>query len=732
MNKSINAQLQCGLAVVNKKQQKQERRRGTRSSFFVAAVVVFLVFGVACFDTSTAFVATSTSSSSSSSSSSPKFYCGHSSIIVPSTSLFMSTTEKQQTDESVDTKMNNNGNNEPEQYTSEQLKSALNSLLDGSDDPDHDGRHLFGYGNPDHKLSKLQTVTATRMLDYERYLSGEDVPSEAELTTQMNKFWNDHGPILNLQGVIEQQAPRMALAAEFKRASPSKGNIAVHLDAGEQATKYATAGADIISVLTEPRWFLGSLEDMTQVRLATTKAAAAASRQRPAVLRKEFTTSKYQITEALASGADTILLIVAVLPQNLLKELIDHARSFGMEPLVEVHADSELDVALQAGAKVIGVNNRNLHTFEMDLHTTEHVADLMNQRGYHFDHSSTPSQDENSSNNDRYTLCSLSGMSTAWDVDRYRRINVGMCLIGESLMRAADPQAAIASLCLDPSDWEKTRSSSMAGGAYTGGTKLVKICGVTNPEDAIVACQAGANLIGVIFVPKSKRCVSADQARAVVDAVRSFGERKAALPLRLIDSTNQSALSQLVANARSLEEAARQPLVVGVFQNQSPEFIREMVDACGLDLVQLHGKEGMEAASAKINGVPAIRVVDIETDPETGNASSKAVDTVLESITTEPLAILLDTSIKGAQAGGGTGVTFNWSIAEKIQNAGLPVIIAGGLTPDNVADAVGSTRPWGVDVSSGVEAQPGTKDHGMVRAFVQSARKAAIEANKGF
>ena len=116
----------------------------------------------------------------------------------------------------------------------------------------------------------------------------------------------------------------------------------------------------------------------------------------------------------------------------------------------------------------------------------------------------------------------------------------------------------------------------------------------------------------------------------------------------------------------------------------------------------------------------------------TGKASSTAVDAVLSSITTDPLAILLDTSIKGSQAGGGTGVTFDWGIAEKIQNAGLPVIIAGGLTPENVAEAVQSTRPWGVDVSSGVEAQPGTKNHDSVRSFVHGARKAATEANKGF
>lgn len=551
-------------------------------------------------------------------------------------------------------------------------------------------------------------------------------PSEEVLKTKIETFWKEHGTILNLQSVIQKQSPSMALAAEFKRASPSKGDIAVGLDAGEQATKYASAGANIISVLTEPRWFKGSLDDMTSVRLQTTNQEGY---ERPAVLRKEFTTSKYQITEAIAAGADTILLIVAVLPQHLLKELIDHARSFGMEPLVEVHADSELEVALQAGAKVIGVNNRNLHTFQMDLHTTEHVAELLTKQGCVFDHT-------NDAEKSQYTICSLSGMSTAFDVDRYRQINVGMCLIGESLMRAADPRAAIASLCLDPNEFAK--SASLAGGAYTGGTKLVKVCGVTNADDAKVACQAGANLIGIIFVPKSKRCVTKEQAKEVVDAVRTFGERTNRLSLSTktkgtnVDDSSSSPLKQLISNARALEDVSRRPMVVGVFQNQEEEFIREMVQECGLDLVQLHGKEGMAATNENICSVPAIRVVDIETDPETGAAASDAAEKLLDSITTDPVAILLDTSIKGTKDGGGTGVTFDWSIAEKIQNAGLPVIIAGGLTPDNVQDAVLSTRPWGIDVSSGLEATPGRKDHDKVKKFVEGARKAAIEASKGF
>lgn len=601
-------------------------------------------------------------------------------------------------------------------YTDAQLQQALDSLLEGSTNTDHDARHIFGYKDTLHKLSKLQSITATRILDYQNVMAADQATALADLEQQAKAFRAKHGDVLNLQNVIQSLAPRMALAAEFKRASPSKGDIATHLLAGEQAQTYATAGANIISVLTEERWFKGSLSDMTDARLETLE-------QRPAILRKDFLCNKYMIAEAAAAGADTILLIVAVLPQHVLKEFIDYSRSLGMEPLVEVHADAELDVALEAGAKVIGVNNRNLHTFEMDLATSERVAEQLALRGLSFSHED-PQAD--------YTLCALSGMSTAADVHRFRQAGLGMCLIGESLMRAADPAQAIADLCLNPSDYENQQSKLGAGGAYTAGCQIVKVCGITRPEDALVACRAGANLIGVIFAPKSKRCVTTEQAKAVVEAVRGFGERRQRESLPPAP-TGASPLGSLATTAQQLATASRRPLVVGVFQNQEQYFIQEMVDECGLDLIQLHGREGFAAANREnYGGVPAIRVVDIVVDPETGKAAENAVETILENLTNDPVAVLLDTAIKGQKEGGGTSTTFDWSIAERVQAKGLPVLIAGGLEASTVSDCVGRTRPLGVDVSSGVEASPGIKDHDKVTAFVKNARKAATEARKGF
>jgi len=623
------------------------------------------------------------------------------------------------------------------QYTDKQLQDALNSFYGGPDNASN-CKHIFGYNNPNHELSMLQKITATTILDYDTKLSSTSttaVPSIEELLQTAKEFHNTNGSILQLQHIIQGKSPSMALAAEFKRASPSKGDIAPNLNAGDQATTYYEAGACVISVLTEERWFKGSLDDLQNARLKTTTAANDKTNEsilRPAILRKDFITSTYQIAEAAAYGADTILLIVATTPSNILKELINYARSIGMEPLVEVHALIELDVAIECGAKVIGVNNRNLHTFQLDLGTTDKIASELSKRGLTFHHDNNCSKE--GEEKPQLSLCALSGMSSSHDVNRYRAVGVGMCLIGESLMRSSDPSLAIQGLCLNPKDYEASQST--AGGAYTGGTKIIKVCGITNSEDALVACRSGANLIGVIFAEKSKRKVSIEQATEIVNAVRKFGERSARVTIDTVKENSSSAVSTLVAKSHALERASIRPLVVGVFQNSPLDVVKDTVEKCGLDLLQLHGSEGMAAAnSTNFGGVPALRVVDIELGNDGSSSSDKSdvAANIIKQVTSDPIAILLDTSIKGDKhGGGGTGKTFDWTIAESIQSMGLPVIIAGGLAPTNIGEAVGNVRPWGVDVAGGVEASPGVKDHNKVEMFVGGAKKAAAEASKGF
>ncbi|KAH9923662.1 indole-3-glycerol phosphate synthase [Fomitopsis serialis] len=207
--------------------------------------------------------------------------------------------------------------------------------------------------------------------------------------------------------------PSLSLMAEIKRASPSKGDIAPFVNPAQQALLYAQAGASVISVLTEPTWFKGSLLDM---RLA--RQAVDGLRDRPAILRKEFVFSEYQIAEARLWGADTVLLIVAMLAQEQLQRLYAYAVSLGMEPLVEVNNAREMARR--------GVNNRNLHDFSVDMGTTSGLVDMVREKDV--------------------LLCALSGIKGPEDVVVYKEQGVNAVLVGESLMRAADTTAFIKEL----------------------------------------------------------------------------------------------------------------------------------------------------------------------------------------------------------------------------------------------------------------------------------------------
>lgn len=221
----------------------------------------------------------------------------------------------------------------------------------------------------------------------------------------------------------------MALLAEIKRASPSKGDFtdASSPSSPSIALSYALAGASVISVLTEPNWFKGSLEDMRAVR-----AALDSLPNRPAVLRKDFIFDKYQIDEARAYGADTLLLIVAMLTDEKLAELYKYSLSRGMEPLVEVNNAEELARALDVGAKVIGVNNRNLHDFEVDMGTTSRMADVIKEKY--------------GAAGQQVILIALSGITGRADVERYAAQGVQGVLVGEHLMRAHDKGAFVREL----------------------------------------------------------------------------------------------------------------------------------------------------------------------------------------------------------------------------------------------------------------------------------------------
>jgi phosphoribosylanthranilate isomerase len=206
----------------------------------------------------------------------------------------------------------------------------------------------------------------------------------------------------------------------------------------------------------------------------------------------------------------------------------------------------------------------------------------------------------------------------------------------------------------------------------------VKICGITNLEDARIAVEGGADFLGFIFYPKSPRYVTPKQVREIVTQLRS-----------------QSPIPN--------------PHLVGVFVDQRPEIIAQTLDFCGLDYAQLHGAEPPEAVTTLMErGLGVIKAFRVRDEAA-----------LVEIERYRATAYLLDAYVPGQP--GGTGHTFDWTLAVQAKGYG-PVILAGGLTPDNVAGAVHTIQPWGVDVSSGVEAAPGCKDPHKVRRFIAIAK----------
>jgi indole-3-glycerol phosphate synthase / phosphoribosylanthranilate isomerase len=477
---------------------------------------------------------------------------------------------------------------------------------------------------------------------------------------------------------------RVRLIAELKRASPSKGILAPHLDLFQVAEIYVQNGASAISVLTDEKFFMGRLETLGQLRFVRQVQVP--------LLRKDFIVDAVQLYESRAYGADAILLIAAALPDDKhFADLHALALELGLTPLVEVHNEAETARALKLkDIHIIGINNRNLATFDLSLETTARIRPMI------------PAE---------ISVVAESGIFTKNDVQRLAKANVDAILVGEALVTSEDIAAKVRELAgfsviVSPSgaggeaisrtvtgiassgtapssqhlhSLAPTRQARCASGAsVTGQVNMtkIKICGIKTVNDALAAMDAGADLIGFNFYSKSPRCIDVGKCRDIMSVMRKYG----------------------------------QITYVGVFVNASAEEVRATMDTCGLNLAQLHGNESSEMLRS-LNGraFKAFRGIPV-------SLNSFARD--------EAPAFLLDASVKGSY--GGTGSMADWDGAAELAKH-YPILLAGGLTPQNVADAVKQVRPWGVDVASGVESTPGRKDPARMKAFVQAVKGLASE-----
>ncbi|KAL3230412.1 Multifunctional tryptophan biosynthesis protein [Nakaseomyces bracarensis] len=284
------------------------------------------------------------------------------------------------------------------------------------------------------KLSKVTSTTGASgsILDKIYAQRREDVEEQSRTPGFTRKDMEENlklglaPPVNNFYDKLKSSKSRAVVLAEVKRASPSKGDICIDAVAAEQGLKYARAGAAAISVLTEPHWFKGSIQDLINIRRAVDNEFRDKPTERPCILRKEFIFSEYQILEARLAGADTVLLIVKMLTKEELANLYKFAKQLDLEPLVEVNSKEELDIAIDIGSKVIGVNNRDLHSFNVDLNTTSALI------------SHVPSGT---------LLIALSGITSPSDAENYKKDGVHGFLVGEALMRSEKPGKFISALC---------------------------------------------------------------------------------------------------------------------------------------------------------------------------------------------------------------------------------------------------------------------------------------------
>ncbi|KAF6231218.1 hypothetical protein HO173_010550 [Letharia columbiana] len=521
------------------------------------------------------------------------------------------------------------------------------------------------------KPSILEEIFAHRKTAVE---AQKQIPSQRPSDLQASYDLGIAPPQISFPERLRRSQYSLSLMAEVKRASPSKGDIAPHICAAEQARKYALAGASVISVLTEPEWFKGSVEDLRAVRQSLDGMP-----NRPAVLRKEFVFDEYQILEGRLAGCDSVLLIVKMLDEETLKRLYLFSKSLEMEPLVEVNTPDEMKIAIQLGAQVIGVNNRDLTTFKVDLETTSRLMDKV------------PNET---------VVCALSGISGADDVKSYRSQGVGAVLVGEALMRAGRPDEFASRLL---------GSSEPTEHGHERHDVLVKICGTRTPEAAKVAAVAGADMIGIILVEGRKRCVSTESALAIAEAVRTTpksGTRRSPV-LSPEDSLKASQYFEYTTKFFRREDRA---LLVGVFQNQPLSYILGQVKLLNLDVVQLHGSEPVEWA--RLIPVPVIRRFGLN-DQGIGRRGYHALP-------------LLDS------ASGGTGQRLDASAIKSVLglDEGLRVVLAGGLDPDNLKSILADlsecfSQVVAVDVSSGVE-ENGSQSLERIQRFVEAAKDARV------
>lgn len=454
---------------------------------------------------------------------------------------------------------------------------------------------------------------------------------------------------------------------EVKKASPSKGIIAEHFPYLDIAKEYEVAGAAAISVLTEPDFFKGDKKYLQEI----------ASTVKIPVLRKDFIIDEYQIYQAKVWGASAILLICACLDVPTLTKFRELADSLGLSSLVEAHDEAEVQMAIDCGARIIGVNNRNLKDFTVDVQNSVRLRNLVE---------------------DDVIFVSESGLETPEDIQVLRDNNIGVALMGETFMRS-------------PNKVEKL--AYLYGPTYY--TPKVKMCGISKVETIPAIVDAKPDYMGLVFAP-SKRQVTVEQAKTLVDELHKqyetiYGEATVQMNTDIAQDSQDSQDSQNSQEFVQGNSNFEKIKTVGVFVNETVENLLKIAEEVKLDVIQLHGDEDESFIQTlkEQSNVEVWKAVQVRSAAD----AEKWIDSSADML-------LFDAYHKDER--GGTGEVFDWSSLDEFER---PFMLAGGMDSTNVARAIRTVRPYGIDISSGIETE-GVKDDEKIKAFTHIVRIIAL------
>ena len=374
------------------------------------------------------------------------------------------------------------------------------------------------------------------------------------------------------------------------------------------------------------------------------------------MLRKDFIIDEYQIYQAKVWGASAILLICACLDVPTLTKFRELADSLGLSSLVEAHDEHEVQMAIDCGARIIGVNNRNLKDFTVDVQNSVRLRNLVQ---------------------DDVIFVSESGLETPEDIQVLRDNNIGVALMGETFMRS-------------PNKVEKL--SYLYGPTYY--TPKVKMCGISKVETIPAVVEAKPDYMGLVFA-QSKRQVTVDQAKILVSELhKQYANRYN----RDVIQWSNDVVQEFIKT-------------VGIFVNETLDNLVTIATEVNLDAVQLHGDEDevfIQSLKERTN-VEVWKAVQIRSAADAAAWIDSSAD-----------MLLFDAYHKDER--GGTGEVFDWSSLDEFER---PFMLAGGIDSTNVARAIRTVRPYGIDISSGIETE-GVKDDEKIKAFTNIVRTIAM------